>query len=175
MKERALQACNVLFKQKKVGISILLLLCILLLLAILNHKVLVIEEAKTGKILWGHQIKEGEWFQHEYIHSVEKSLVIEKFKLSEAGSIFAMESWTRSFGAGLPYELNGDLEMRDGFYILKNINAPIEVLHMQPSHLEKHTFHFRDYEIILSEPPYTRTHLKFYIKNMSLLEYLLKI
>ncbi|WP_161568254.1 DUF1850 domain-containing protein [Anaerobacillus alkaliphilus] len=169
-----MQVCNVLFKQKKLVFGLLFIcLCLFLVLLPRNHEVLVIEEAKTGNILWAHEISRDEWFHHQYIHSVEKSLVIEKFKLGYSGTIFAMESWTRSFGAGLPYELKGDLEMKDGFYILKNIYDPIDVLHMQPSHLQMHTFHFRETEIVLSEPPFSRTHIKFYVKNMSWPEFML--
>jgi hypothetical protein len=168
VKERALRVSNVLFKQKK---FILSTCCIFLIFVNLNitspYKVLVIEEAKSGKVLWQNEIEKEDWFRHEYIHSVEKSLVIEKFKMGDGGQIFAMESWTRSFGAGLPYEFKGTVEIKDGFYILKDLYEPIDVLHMQPSHLHLHTFHFKDEVIVLSEAPYTRNHLKFHIKNLS--------
>ncbi|MCT8136892.1 DUF1850 domain-containing protein [Anaerobacillus sp. CMMVII] len=164
---------NVLFKQRTI---LIIACCLLLSFILLNvsspHRLLVIEEAKTGKVLWQEEIFASEWFHHEYIHSVEKSIVIEKFKIDDTGQIFAMESWTRSFGAGLPYELKGNLQITDGYYILKDIYEPIEILHMQPSHLHLHTFHFRDEVLVLSEPPYTRTHLKIYSKPLRWYEYI---
>jgi hypothetical protein len=172
---RALLSSNALFKRKKVsiGIIIFLLLIISVMLLPSSHKLLVIEEVRTGKILWQHEIETEEWFRHEYIHSVEKSIVIEKFKLDESGQILAMESWTRSFGAGMPYEQKGTVEMKDGFYILKDLNDPINVIHMQPSHLYQHTFHFKEEKVLLSEPPYTRNLLRIEVRDMQLWQYLL--
>ena len=118
---------------------------------------LTIENRETGERLWGKPIDEGEWFHHEYIHSVEKSKVIEKFKLGPDGQMLVMESWTRSFGAGLPYEHQGDVERIDGYYVMKNIQEPLEELTMLPSHLELHTFHFQEEEVVLSEEPFRRT------------------
>lgn len=173
LKERALRVSNVLFNQKKL---LFIGSCIFLVLFLLSksspHNLLIIEEAKTGKILWENEILATEWFHHEYIHSVEKSKVIEKFQVDDTGQIFVMESWTRSFGAGLPYDFKGTVEITDGYYILKDLYEPIDVLDMQPSHLYLHTFHFRDEVVILSEPPFTRNHLKFHIKSMSWYEFI---
>ena len=151
---------------------ILISACLLLFLPS-HHKALVIEEKKTGNILWQREIKPDDWFRHEYIHSVEQSLVIEKFMVDKDGQIFAMESWTRSFGAGMPYEQRGTVEMVDGFYILKDLYDPIDVIHMMPSHLHRHTFHFKEEEIVLSEPPYTRNVIKFEVRKLNWYEYIL--
>ncbi|QOY36747.1 DUF1850 domain-containing protein [Anaerobacillus isosaccharinicus] len=174
VKERALRVCNVLFKQRKLLFFVFFLFFFIIVLLNISspHKFLVIEEAKTGKVLWKSEISAEDWFHHEYIHSVEKSLVIEKFKIDQTGQIFAMESWTRSFGAGLPYELKGTVEIADGYYISKELYEPIDVLHMQPSHLHLHTFHLRGDVVVLSEAPFTRTHLKFYIKKLNWLEFI---
>lgn len=176
VKERALRVSNVLFKQRKPLFFVFFLFFLILVFLNISspHKLLVIEEAKTGKVLWKNEISAEDWFHHEYIHSVEKSLVIEKFKMDHTGQIFAMESWTRSFGAGLPYELKGTVEIVDGYYISKELYEPVDILHMQPSHLHSHTFHFRDEVIVLSEAPFTRTHLRFYIKSMNWFEYIFR-
>jgi hypothetical protein len=171
---RALLLSNALFRRKKV----MLLLSLLLLIAIFlswksPYRVLVIEEVKSGDTLWQREINEEDWFRHEYIHSVEKSIVIEKFKLAEGGRILAMESWTRSFGAGMPYEQKGTVEMKDGFYILKDLKDPIDVIHMQPSHLYPHHFYFKEEEVVLSEPPYKRNHIKFEVREMNWFNYFL--
>lgn len=165
-------------KRKKSLIIIIVTFCIIistfLLLSLPSpHKALVIEERKTGKIFWQREIEANDWFRHEYIHSVEKSLVIEKFMVDDTGQIFAMESWTRSFGAGLPYEQKGTVEMVDGFYILKDLYDPIDVIHMMPSHLHRHTFHFKEEEVVLSEPPYTRNVIKFEVRDLNWYQYIL--
>ncbi len=105
---------------------------------------LIIKEYHSGKTLWVREIKSGDWFYHEYVHSVELTSVIEKYKMIGPGDIRAMESWTRSFGAGLPYEFNENVEIRNGVYIIKDLNRPVDVIHMMPSHLQPHTFHFHD-------------------------------
>ncbi|PYZ92683.1 hypothetical protein CR194_13560 [Salipaludibacillus keqinensis] len=117
---------------------------------------LIIEERNSGNTLWQKPINEDEWFRHEYIHSVEKSKVIEKFKLGPDGQMLAMESWTRSFGAGLPFEHKGEVERVDGYYVIRNIQDPLDELTMLPSHLQLHTFHFQEEEVILSEEPFRR-------------------
>lgn len=131
---------------------------------------LVIEEKQTGYELWSLPVQEGDWFRHEYLHSVEKSKVIEKFKLGAEGQILAMESWTKSFGAGLPYENKGTVEQIDGYYVLKDISEPVEVLHIIPSHLYLHTFHLGDTEVVLSEPPFKRTLLLIEIRKLTIRE-----
>lgn len=131
---------------------------------------LIIEAVKTGDILWQQPIQEEDWFHHEYIHSVEKSKVIEKFKLGSNGQILAMESWTRSFGAGLPYEQKGTVEHIDGYYVLKDLNDPLEHLNMIPSHLYLHTFHFKEEEVILSELPFKKNLIKIQTKERTVFE-----
>lgn len=133
---------------------------------------LVIEEYSTNNILWKDRIKAEEWFHHQYIHSVEKSIVIEKFKVDKHGQIIAMESWTRSFGAGLPSQEKGIVEMKDGFFILREINEITDPIHMIPSHLYEHTFHFKEDEIFLSEEPFRRNHIIISVKKDSLFHYL---
>ncbi len=117
---------------------------------------LVISDMNTGETLWESDIKQGETFFHEYIHSVEKSPVKEVFQYSSTGEVMTMESWTKSFGAGLPYQREGDVEMKDGYYVLKNLNRPVHggALRMKPSSLYPHTFYFRDQTIYLSKEPF---------------------
>nr|WP_236838752.1 DUF1850 domain-containing protein [Caldalkalibacillus salinus] len=165
------------------GIFIITLTTVLLclLLTVFLHvfspdTVLVIEDVKSGQILWQEDIQAGEWFYHEYLHSVEKSPVIEKFKVNRAGEILTMESWTKSFGAGLPYEQQGTVEMVDGFYVLKDLHRPIHggAFLMQPSNKYPHTFHFRDHRIMLSEEPYASTRIKIEVRHLTWLEAILE-
>lgn len=136
------------------------------------YKALVIENIRTGEILWKSDIKIDEWFEHQYIHSVEKSPVIEKFRINDMGEIITMESWTKSFGAGLPFLQQGNVEMIDGFYVMRDLNRPTHggVLQMKPSTLYPHTFHFREQELQLSEAPFAKALIKIETKQMTWLE-----
>ncbi|ENH97827.1 hypothetical protein J416_03671 [Gracilibacillus halophilus YIM-C55.5] len=119
---------------------------------------LLIKERESGDILWQNAIRAGESFSHQYIHSVEKSPVKEVFEYTESGHIVTMESWTKSFGAGLPYQRKGEVEMEDGYYKLMNLNRPIHsnILRIQPSDLYRHTFSYKRETLTLSKAPFVK-------------------
>lgn len=117
---------------------------------------LQIVSMRSGATLWEAPIEAGERFSHRYIHSVERSEVREVFTVRETGDIVAMESWTRSFGAGLPYERKGEVSLEQGYYVLRNIEQTVDQLHMMPSHLFPHTFHFKNITIDLHDRPFVR-------------------
>ncbi|XEC97240.1 DUF1850 domain-containing protein [Paenibacillus tarimensis] len=128
---------------------------------------LQIVEAKSDTVLWQTKAEIGDDFSHRYIHSVELSPVIESFTIGDGGEIIAMESRTRSFGAGLPHVSKGVTELEGGYYVMKELHEPVGELHMQPSHLHLHTFHYGEQSLQLSEPPYTRTHLTIRVEQPS--------
>ncbi len=169
--KKALLAGNAFLKSLKWVLPILLVLIVLIFFIFLNHPtyVLQIEKVETGEILWESEIEKEEWFAHEYIHSVEKSPVIEKFKFDKSGEILTMESWTKSFGAGLPYERKGTVDMIDGYFVIKDLNRPIHggSLMMQPSDLFPHKFYFQDEELMLSEAPFVKNAIEIKVVEMN--------
>ncbi|MDT8858674.1 DUF1850 domain-containing protein [Alkalihalobacillus sp. MEB130] len=94
-------------------------------------------------------IEQNDTFYHEYLHSVELSPVREYFKVDEHYKLIATESWTKSFGAGLPYETKDKLENIDGFFVIHE-ERELEYLNILPSHLYPHSFHFKDQSVDLS-------------------------
>ncbi|ARK31962.1 hypothetical protein BkAM31D_20120 [Halalkalibacter krulwichiae] len=94
-------------------------------------------------------IEPNQIFYHEYIHSVERSPVREYFKIDQHYNMIATESWTKSFGAGLPYEQKDELEMKDGFIVIKQERL-IEYLNMLPSDLFPHVFNIDGQTVDLS-------------------------
>ncbi|WP_227937386.1 DUF1850 domain-containing protein [Alkalihalobacillus deserti] len=94
-------------------------------------------------------IKPDETFYHEYIHSVELSQVREYFKIDDHYNMIATASWTQSFGAGLPYEKRDELEMKEGFIVIKQERL-IEHLNMLPSDLFPHAFYVGEQTVDLS-------------------------
>ncbi|MFC0559433.1 DUF1850 domain-containing protein [Halalkalibacter alkalisediminis] len=94
-------------------------------------------------------IKPDQTFYHEYVHSVELSPVREYFKIDERYNMIATESWTQSFGAGLPYEKKDEFEMRDGFFVITQERL-IEHLNLLPSHLFPHAFYVGEERVDLS-------------------------
>lgn len=94
-------------------------------------------------------IKPNQTFYHEYVHSVELSPVREYVKIDDSYNMIATESWTQSFGAGLPYEKKDEFEMKDGFFVIKQERL-IEHLNLLPSDLFPHSFHVEEQTVDLS-------------------------
>ncbi|MGN8647770.1 DUF1850 domain-containing protein [Gracilibacillus sp. HCP3S3_G5_1] len=168
-KKRALLLSNAFFPKFMIVIVVVITLLLSLLLWHRPQYLLVITDMNTGEALWTSEIDQGETFSHEYIHSVEKSPVKEVFQFSTSGELVTMESWTKSFGAGMPYQREGDVELKDGFYVMRNINRPIHggVLRMKPSNLYPHTFSFRDQTIYLSKEPFVKKIIEIDVIDLS--------
>lgn len=121
---------------------------------------IVIEDMNTGEELFSEKIEESERFEVSYIHSVERSPVIEIFEV-RGDEIYTMESHTESFGAGMPYE-GDDVELADGKFIIKNINRKVHggTLRIRPSSVFPHHIKIRDTDLIISDPPYKGRNLE---------------
>ena len=68
-----------------------------------NRDTLVIRNAETGKIYARYDCPDGTRFEVEFLHSVNKSPVIDVFEASE-GIIRVAEARYYTFGAGMPTE-----------------------------------------------------------------------
>jgi hypothetical protein len=100
-------------------------------------------------VFWEEPVQPGDTFYHEYLHSVERSPVREYYKIDENYQMIATESWSKSFGAGLPYETKEKLERIDGFFVIHE-EREIEHLNILPSHLYPHSFFYREKTVDLS-------------------------
>jgi hypothetical protein len=100
-------------------------------------------------VFWDEPVQPGDTFYHEYLHSVELSPVREYYKIDENYQMIATESWSKSFGAGLPYETKEKLERIDGFFVIHE-EREIEYLNILPSHLYPHSFFYREKTVDLS-------------------------
>ncbi|SFM42178.1 protein of unknown function [Gracilibacillus orientalis] len=172
----ALLLSNAFFKKIMLIFIVIIMLLLSWFLWHRAHYLLVISDMNTEETLWSSEIDQGESFFHEYIHSVEKSSVKEVFQFSSTGELLTMESWTKSFGAGMPYQRKGDVEIKDGYYIMKNLNRPVHggVLRMKPSTLYPHTFSFRDQTIYLSKEPYVKRIIEINVIELSWWEGILR-
>ncbi|WP_034626638.1 DUF1850 domain-containing protein [Halalkalibacter okhensis] len=100
-------------------------------------------------VFWEEKIQPNDTFYHEYLHSVELSPVREYFTIDDEYRMIATESWTKSFGAGLPYETKDHLEIVDGFFVIQD-HRELEYLNILPSHLYPHSFFYGEQSIDLS-------------------------
>ncbi|KAB2952971.1 DUF1850 domain-containing protein [Heliorestis acidaminivorans] len=132
---------------------------------------LVIEDKEQSSLLYSTAIEKGDWFSHRYIHSVEKSEVFEKFMIDEEGHIMTMESWTSSFGAGLPHLSKGKSALIDGYYVLQDLQEPVSSLYLLPDHSFPHHFFVAEEEILLSAPPYVGRVIQIDVRSFSFWHY----
>lgn len=66
----------------------------------------LIIDYKTDEILYSTSVKPGDKFSITYIHSVNKSPVEDQFELADDFTLFLRKSIFKSFGAGVPSNLN---------------------------------------------------------------------
>ncbi len=104
---------------------------------------------KENEVYWETKVNKNDTFYHEYIHSVELSPVREYYFIVEQYSLVAQESWTKSFGAGLPTEKKREIEFKDGFMVIRD-ERPIEYINMQSSHLFPHYLYVGKEQVELS-------------------------
>jgi hypothetical protein len=74
-------------------------------------------------------------FEIRYIHSVEKTPVIETYRVADDGAIFIEGMRFRSLGWGLPSE---GYVYRDGWYVISGVGRRIGTLHLRVSQFARH-------------------------------------
>lgn len=76
---------------------------LLLIVHLLHHDTLVVRDAETGEVYARWDCPDGTQFEIDFIHSVNKSPVIDVFEASD-GIIRVVEARYYTFGAGMPTE-----------------------------------------------------------------------
>ena len=140
------------FLQGRRGIF-LLFLAILLLLAVFWAQApkLQVVATESDDILFEEEIEPGDTFFHEYIHSVMKTPIREVFVINDDFEVAPKETWTKTFGAGIPYDADEPIRQEDGFYIIPDDGRVVEELRLIPSNLYTHTFEFKNETLHLSD------------------------
>jgi hypothetical protein len=145
-------------------IALLLIGGLLLWLFGLQSYYLQLYLIREDQVYWEHEVQPGETFQHEYVHSVEKTPVIEKYIIDEDYSIVAVETRTKSFGAGLPFYSEEQVEREDGYYIIRDPeNRTVPFIDFMPYDMYPHHFYFGEQseeEIELSSPELSGKHVR---------------
>jgi len=141
--------------RRKIRSFFLLSFCILILAGIYWGKIslapglmLTIENANSGQFIWSSQVKEGEWFQIRYTHSVDHLPVIETYQVRQGSLVLDKVSWI-SFGAGLDYTGQGELVLDGKWVRIINMNREIGTLPLRVGTIADHTLEYRGSEIHL--------------------------
>ncbi|WLV24322.1 DUF1850 domain-containing protein [Aciduricibacillus chroicocephali] len=155
----------------------LLVLFILALASMLLIRVPVIYGIdEEGEVLLKKRVSPGDELISEYVHSVEKCPMKERFKVNHNLDILLKESWNCNFGAGiessLPEGTTGSFE--NGYYKIKGINQQFNEIQFHPVAIAKQRLMVRNKTWDLYKEPFEGRTFTLKTGRMSLAEYLLK-
>ena len=153
---------------------ILIISLLILIYLLIPINTLFAKNFKTNEYLSEWKVKDGKTFTIEYIHSVEKSPVTEKYRVKK-DKIILLETTFKSFGAGLPATTIYKFELiEDGFRIY-DINKEHETVIYRTGDV------IADHELQINGKVYKfldfskgRTGVEFSIKKTNYLNYLIR-
>lgn len=110
-------------------------------------------------------VKTGDRFSTRFIHSVQKTPVLENFVVdTESKEIILDSTKYQSFDVGLPFlRTDGSFKMQDGYFLMENMNRHFPSVTMRTGVGTKLTVFINDREIRLYEELPNGTAVKFYI------------
>ena len=114
-----------------------------------NHSLIIYNN--EGEKIISYPLKTKEYFSIEFIHSVNKSPVVEYYKFDNNNNIYVYKTIYYNFGAGVPTELNRNEVMsygEDGSIIIDNIDKKIDNLTYYLSSIYDHILKINDGESI---------------------------
>lgn len=104
-------------------------------------------DSKSHLVYATYPLKREDTFSIEFIHSVNKSPVIEYYKFDNDFNIYVYKTVYYNFGAGVPTELNGHETLSysdDGAIIIDNIDKKIDNLTYYLSNIYDHILKIND-------------------------------
>lgn len=108
---------------------------------------LILYNDKQNKIIQKFDISTNDFFSIEFFHSVNKSPVIEYYKINDSGKIVLYKSKYYNFGAGVATDLNDNEIMRydnDGSMVIENMNMLFDELNYYLSDIYDHKLTIND-------------------------------
>jgi hypothetical protein len=105
-----------------------------------------------GPVLYRVKAQPGTVFAYHYRHSVEKTAVYERYRVTGDHRIVLYETEASSLGAGLPYGADGRFTTGNGTFILTGLDKPVDVLRLKPTALSPCALVFENYRLDLDRP-----------------------
>ncbi|MCI8336745.1 MAG: DUF1850 domain-containing protein [Peptococcaceae bacterium] len=142
--------------------------CILLFFVFFIHQdqYLILENGETDEVIYATLAADGFEFAVSFIHSVNKSDVIEGYRIEE-GNIFAEWCKYSSFGAGMPTEL-GDGEIltyEDGKMMISHMHRGVPNLSYIVGTVYDHYLYIGDEKINLCDLTPRNTKVRFLVEK----------
>ena len=124
----------------------------------------------SGEILYVEDVKPRDIFTVSYTHSVNKSPVDDVFEIQPDDSIMLKKTIFRSFGAGIPFELEGSQVLRsyDDRMELDNINRRVEQYLLFVGIVADHTFTMHGRQLHLNQLTQPQNTVCFEVRRVSL-------
>ncbi len=116
---------------------------------VFSRDLLVVRDVKTGQTLEIGPILEGETFELDFIHSVDKLPVRDLF-ICRNGALVLEQTRCLSFGAGLGYAGQGELKGENGWNIIDDMNRQVGTLPLRVGTVAEHTIVYRGEEFRLA-------------------------
>ncbi len=142
------------------GLTVIIMLILSILAAILLipvSKQFIVTDEQTGKVLYSIPVRPGDVFSVKYVHSVNKSPVEDVFEIAGDNGIMLKKTVFRSFGAGIPYELEDGqiLDVMEDRIEIGNIDRMIDRFLLKIGTVAEHTLCINGHKIrmdSLAEP-----------------------
>lgn len=110
----------------------------------------------TNEVILIQKIDSETTVESEYLHSVEKCPIIEKYTLNNQYEMVLQESWNCSFGAGIATEpppgAKGRLE--PGYYVIDQINQMLPSIDFHPVPIAEQTLTIDGVKWFIYKPPF---------------------
>lgn len=120
---------------------------------------------ENDNLLFLKQVNIETTIESNYIHSVARCPMIEKFEVSAKDEIVLMESWNCSFGAGIEAEtpVGATTRMENGYFIYGDINEPYKKLSLHAAQINQQTLTIDDETWDFSQKPFLDETINLYI------------
>lgn len=115
---------------------------------------LVLSNDDTGEVYAAYSLKPGEEFSITFIHSVNKTPVTDCYDVDKNGDIYLRRTVYYDFGAGVPFDIEGDEELtyaEDGAMVISGIDRLIPSFVIFVGTVSDHTLKYGGEEISLRD------------------------
>jgi hypothetical protein len=130
-------------------IAAAIVLIIVLLLAMYPCRLCLIVTDHTGRDVFSKEVRTGDVFDIKYTHSVEKVEVVDMFLIMDDGTLLLRNTSCGSMGAGLPSGVEDNVTIKDGLFVVENLNRSFDRINMITGSLPRHRLVIADVEYSL--------------------------
>lgn len=152
-----------------IALSVLLVLILVLMVPFSQRLNL---KTRDGEFIKSYSLKNGNYFEVHFRHSVNKGLIIERYQLDKkSGLIYLKNGWFENYGAGMMDTIDEDMKIFDDGNMMR-IDFPenkIESVNFASAGIADHTFIYGKNRISLYEE-YPYKTINFGIEDTSYIE-----